>query len=77
MLIYMKGNLMTDVTNTKIEPKERQCKICGRILPIDQFSIAYGKIVCGHAKNAWAKKSLKEEEENSGTKSVKVEWMIP
>ena len=36
-----------------------------------------GKIVYGHAKNVWVKKSLREEEENSGTKSVKVEWMIP
>mgnify|MGYP000190565612 FL=1 len=58
MLIYMKGNLMTDVTNTKIEPKERQCKICGRILPIDQFSIAYGKNRMWTCKECMGKKIL-------------------
>ena len=49
---------MTDVTNTKIEPKERQCKICGRILPIDQFSIAYGKNRMWTCKECMGKKIL-------------------
>lgn len=57
MLIYMKGNLMIDV-NTKIEPKERQCKTCGRILPIDQFSKAYGRNRIWTCKECMGKKIL-------------------
>ncbi|WP_366936712.1 hypothetical protein, partial [uncultured Clostridium sp.] len=58
MLIYTKGILMTDDKKLNIEEKERQCRTCGRILPIDQFSIAYGKNRIWTCKECMNKKIL-------------------
>ena len=60
-----------------MKKKKDNAKHAGGFFRQINFPKRMEEIAYGHAKSAWAKKSLKEEEENSGIKSCKAEWMIP